>query len=178
MATRLTDREMEALVETHGNDVFKVCFVYLGRYGLADDAFQDTFLKVFEKWESFRDTSVVRAWILQIARNTCRDQLRTAWFRKRAEYEDDIGAEDGCEESSDSASLQAGLEERETEETLLRAVIGLPYRYREVLLLKAWFEMENREIANLLRITESSVRSRLKRARDRLAGMQRGGLSI
>lgn len=178
MATRLTDREMEDLAETYGSDVMKVCFVYLGRYGLADDAFQDTFLKVFEKWDSFHGISDARAWILQIARNTCRDQLRTAWFRKRAEYDDEIGAEDGDGEPSDNASLQTGLEDRETEAALLQAVISLPYRYREVLLLKAWFEMENREIANLLRITESTVRSRLKRARDRLAGMQRGGLSI
>lgn len=178
MATRLTDREMEDLVEAHGNDVMKVCFVYLGRYGLADDAFQDTFLKVFEKWDSFRGMSNARAWILQIARNTCLDQLRTAWFRKSTEYDDEIWAEEGAGEASDHVNLQTGLEDRETEASLLRAVVSLPYRYREVLLLKAWFEMENREIASLLRITESTVRSRLKRARDRLAGMQRGGLSI
>ena len=171
---QLSRQEMETLVENHGGDVMKVCFVYLGRYGLAEDAFQDTFLKAIEKWDSFQGAGEARAWILQIARNTCRDQLRTAWFRTRSSYQDEIGAEDGEADPADPHDPQVELESRETESYLLKKIIRLPLRYREVLLLKAWFEMENSEIAGLLHIAEPTVRSRLKRAREKLA-TQPGG---
>ncbi len=174
MAATRIGPDMETLVETQGNDVYKVCYVYLGRYGLADDAFQDTFLKAIEKWDTYRGDSDVRAWILQIARNTCRDLLRSSWFRTRAEYRDEIGGDEGDSGPWDPEDLQAGLEFRESESRLLDKVLHLPLRYREVLLLKAWFEMETPEIARLLHITESTVRSRLKRARAKL-GRPHGG---
>ena len=173
---QLTRQEMESLVETHGGDVMKVCFVYLGRYGLAEDAFQDTFLKVLEKWDTFQGSGEPRAWILQIARNTCRDQLRTAWFRNRSEYQDGIGAEDGEADPADPQDPQVELEAREAESALLKKIIRLPLRYREVILLKAWFEMENSEIARMLHIAEPTVRSRLKRARGKLATLPGGEL--
>ncbi len=173
---QLTRQSMETLVETHGGDVMKVCFVYLGRYGLAEDAFQDTFLKVMEKWDSFQGKGEPRAWILQIARNTCRDQLRTAWFRYRSEYQDGIGAKDGETDPADPQDPQVELESREAESSLLKKIICLPLRYREVILLKAWFEMENSEIARILHIAEPTVRSRLKRAREKLNTLPGGEL--
>ena len=59
----------------------RLCFMYLRDMSLAEDAVQETFLKVYKSLRQFRDDCSMKTWIMKIGVNTCKDMLRTGWFR-------------------------------------------------------------------------------------------------
>lgn len=154
---------IEEILDAYGDDVLRLCLLYLGERTLAEDAFQITMTKVWQQKESFRGESSMKTWILRIAANTCRDMLRRNWFRmmKRSEPEDAL------------FSLAAP---DETPARELRAlVLALPGKYREVIVLRYYQDMKLREIAALLGMPVASVASRLRRARKMLKIELEGG---
>ena len=71
--------------------LLKICYAYLCDAEQARDAVQETFLKAYLSMDSFRGDFGEKGWLIQIARNTCRDMRRSAWFRhvdKRVTPED------------------------------------------------------------------------------------------
>ena len=68
---------IEELIDLYGDAILRLCILYLGDRQLAEDAFQETFLKAWEKWDGFRGESSVKTWLTRIAVNTCRDMLRS-----------------------------------------------------------------------------------------------------
>ncbi len=145
---------IEELIDLYGNQVLRLCLMYLGDRQLAEDAFQETFLKAWKKWDSYRGESSVKTWLMHIAVNTCRDLLRSGWFRMLRKS---IPPETLFDLASEG-DLQ--------EETAVRdAVLNLPGAYREVVLLKYDQDMKIREIADALNLPMNTVSSRLRRAR-------------
>jgi RNA polymerase sigma-70 factor (ECF subfamily) len=135
----------------------------------AEDAAQDTVIKIYLNLQNFRGDSQFRTWVLSIARNEGLGRLRKAGSRR----EDSLDAE--TDESSGDytpAILTSWREipsealEREELGVLLRkAIQGLPAIYRNVVLLRDIEEMDVRETAVALGITEGAVKVRLHRAR-------------
>ena len=145
---------IEELIDLYGDGILRLCVLYLGDRQLAEDAFQETLIKAWKKWDEFRGESSVKTWLMRIAINTCRDVLRSGWFRtmRRSQPVEtlfDLAAE---------GDLQ--------EETAVRdAVLRLPGIYREVILLHCDQDMKIREIAKALGVSENTVSTRLRRAR-------------
>ena len=76
------ERQLEAWITEYGSDVLRVCAAYLCDRALAQDAVQDTFVKVWRKMDGYRSESSAKTWIMRIAINTCKDYKRTAWLRR------------------------------------------------------------------------------------------------
>ncbi len=173
--------DIEQLFILYADDILRVCSVYLGKRSLAEDAFQDVFVKVSSRAGSFRGDTPVRFWLLAIARNVCRDYLRSYWLTRVVSFEDRIDkkqSENGSESRRKSAGGD-GIEDAivsrlDNEFPLLKAVQALPARYKDVILLRFYFDMGNEEIAKQLSITESTVRSRIFRARKKLSSFMDG----
>jgi RNA polymerase sigma-70 factor (ECF subfamily) len=72
---------IEELIDLYGDGILRLCILYLGDRHLAEDAFQETFVKAWKKRDDFRGDSSVKTWLTRIAINTCRDLLRSGWFR-------------------------------------------------------------------------------------------------
>ena len=72
---------IEALIDQYGDGILRLCLMYLGDRQLAEDAFQETFLKAWKHLPSFRGNSSPKTWLTRIALNTCRSMLRTGWLR-------------------------------------------------------------------------------------------------
>ena len=72
---------IEELIDLYGDGILRLCILYLGDRQLAEDAFQETLIKAWKKWDGFRGESSVKTWLTRIAVNTCRDMLRSGWFR-------------------------------------------------------------------------------------------------
>lgn len=154
---------IEQIMESYGDDVLRLCLLYLGDRQLAEDAFQTTMVKVWKQMNSFRGESSEKTWISRIAVNTCRDTLRSGWFRmmKRSQPEEILF----------SAAAPDDSEARE-----LRAlVLALPGKYREVIVLYYYEDMKVREIAQLLGLPAASISTRLRRARAMLRLELEGG---
>lgn len=76
------EEKLESLMATYGTQVKRLCCLYLRDASLAEDAAQETFIKAWRSLASFRGESSERTWLMRIAVNTCRDALRTSWFRR------------------------------------------------------------------------------------------------
>jgi len=144
---------MEELISLYGDDILRLCLLYLGDRQLAEDAFQETFVKAWRRKDTFRGESSIKTWLSRIAVNTCRDMLRRGWFRlmKRSEPIESLFA------------LAAPQEEARAD--VRDAVLALPGKYREVIVLYYDQEMTLKEIAETTGMTVNSVSTRLRRAR-------------
>ena len=61
---------IEELIDRHGDDILRLCLYYLGDRQLAEDAFQETFVKAWRRQDSFRGESSEKTWLSRIAANT------------------------------------------------------------------------------------------------------------
>jgi len=144
---------MEEMIARYDDGILRLCLLYLGDRQLAEDAFQETFVKAWRRKDTFRGESSIKTWLSRIAVNTCRDMLRRGWFRlmKRSEPIESLFA------------LAAPQEEARAD--VRDAVLALPGKYREVIVLYYDQEMTLKEIAETTGMTVNSVSTRLRRAR-------------
>lgn len=156
--------DIEALIEAHAGAVKRCAFLCLRDERLAEDMCQEAFLRLWQNPPGEREPGRLRAWLLRVTINLCRDYLRTPWRRRvsPAQCDDLLAAPDGKPLPEDEA-LQL-----ERDEALYRAVMALPLKYREPIILHYYFDYTQQETARMLSIGDSALRSRLKRARDRL----------
>ena len=135
----------------------------------AEDAAQDTVLKVYLNLKNFRGDSQFRTWVLSIARNEGLGRLRKAGTRR----EDSLDAETDEQTGDYTPAIltswreipSEALERQELGAILRKAIDELPEIYRNVVLLRDIEEMDVRETAAALGITEGAVKVRLHRAR-------------
>ena len=151
------DDPIRRLMESYGDAMLRMCYLSLHDVMLAEDAVQDSFLKAYQKWHTFRGECSEKTWLMRIAVNTCRDYRRRAWMRwndRRVDVEQLI--------------LPGGTPVDSADDTVIRAVMALPPREKEAVLLRYYQQMKLGEIAQALGIPEGTVTSRLNRARVRL----------
>jgi RNA polymerase sigma-70 factor (ECF subfamily) len=135
----------------------------------AEDAAQEAIVKIYRNLHLFRGESQFRTWALSIARNEGLGRLRKVETRR----EDSLDAlTDGQTGDFTPAILTSwrevpnqALEQKELAAVLRQAIDGLPEIYRNVVLLRDIEEMDVRETATALGITEGAVKVRLHRAR-------------
>ena len=154
--------ELERLVEQYQTAVLRTCYLYLCDRSQAEDAVQETFLKVYKGLDSFRGESSEKTWIMKIAMNTCWSMNHSGWarfFNRRVTPE---------------MLPEAAVPFEEKDDELTRAVIRLPIRLREVILLYYYQGLKVNEIAEALGISQPSVSGRLKRGRERLRDILEG----
>jgi RNA polymerase sigma-70 factor (ECF subfamily) len=156
----------------------------------AEDAAQETALKIYRNLHLFRGESQFRTWALSIARNEGLGRLRKAESRREdsldALSDDQAGDFTPAILTSWREVPNLALEQKELAAVLRQAIDGLPEIYRNVVLLRDIEEMDVRETAAALGTTEGAVKVRLHRARallqrslaPRLKGFapKRGGL--
>lgn len=145
---------MKKLIDEYGNSILRMCFLYLKDTHLAEDAVQDTFIKVYTNYSQFKGNSNEKTWIMRIAINVCKNYLRSSWWKR-------------IDESAVLEAIPAD-ENIVEDDTLLLNVMKLSLKYKEVILLYYYQDMKIREIAKALQIPESTVSIRLKRAREKL----------
>jgi RNA polymerase sigma-70 factor (ECF subfamily) len=135
----------------------------------AEDAAQDTVIKIYLNLQNFRGDSQFRTWVLSIARNEGLGRLRKASSRREdsldAETDESTGDYTPAILTSWREIPSEALEREELGGLLRKAIQGLPEIYRNVVLLRDIEEMDVRETSVALGITEGAVKVRLHRAR-------------
>ena len=149
--------------------VFFLLLSLLHNEAEAEDAAQETAIKVYLSLKNFRGDSQFRTWVLSIARNEGLGRLRKAGTRREDSLDAEIDEQTGDYTPAVLTSWREvpseALERRELGAILRRAIDGLPEIYRNVVLLRDIEEMDVRETAGALGITEGTVKVRLHRAR-------------
>jgi RNA polymerase sigma-70 factor, ECF subfamily len=167
VAERASDLAVAELVDAYAGTLYRVAYSVLRNTADAEDAVQEAYLRVLRHRDSLSEIRDARVWLVRIVWNVVLDRKRRAKARPET---DDI---------ADAARMlpAAGLtaEERavsaQRHEQVLRAVMQLPEKEQRVLVLSAFEELSSVEIAQVLGTTESTVRSRLFRARNMLSAL-------
>lgn len=160
---------VESLYQKYCDAVFRVGMTYMNSEQEAYDIVQEVFLKLINHCGQFRDENHERAWLLRVAINCCKDQLKSRWRKKRIswnEYEDELSSADARDNVSGVA-----LEDRQL---ILSAVRSLPDIYKEVVILYYYEGYRAEEIARLIHKKPSTVRTRLQKAREQLKQLLKG----
>ena len=160
----------EELVRLHTRRVYGLCFRFTGSGSEAQDLTQEVFLRVFRTLKTFRSTEGSFAtWLARVTRNLLIDNYRrTRQERVTDSIEEQLPM---IEEAGGAASVRPdhALAGREASEILQATLQKLSPDLREAVILRDLQEMEYREIAEVLRIPEGTVKSRINRGRAELA---------
>lgn len=149
------EQQLIFLVESCQRSIYKTCCFYLNDHALAEDAMQETFLKAYRRLDQFKNQSSAKTWLMRIAINTCKDILKSAWYRHTDHR------------TSFDALPEQGAWDQEAD-TLYQRICTLPFRERDIILLYYYQDMTLEEIGKVLRVTPSCVSRKLKRARSLL----------
>jgi RNA polymerase sigma-70 factor (ECF subfamily) len=156
-----------ALMDLHGEALMRYLYSIMGTRESAEDVFQDVWVKVMEKISLFDSNVSFRPWLFRVARNVAYDSLR----RKKRWWSLDTGQSgedrDRPVEVPDPTDFGRQVV---TQETVKRLLEFLAPAYREVLYLRFFQDQSYEEIAELCRLPLGTVKSRLKRGLDYLAG--------
>lgn len=146
--------------------VYNLCYRMLGESGEAEDATQETFLRVYKNLHRYDTTRPFKTWLLSIASNHCIDRLR----KRRMQYvslDDEPTAAALALRSNDPTPEQAAVA-GELSGFIQSLLLQLDEHYRLAVIYRYWFQYSYAEIAELMDTTESAIKSRLHRARKKL----------
>jgi RNA polymerase sigma-70 factor (ECF subfamily) len=158
---------LAALVSQYSGTLYRVAYSVLRNAADAEDAVQEAFMRVLRHRDTLHEVRDQRVWLIRIVWNVVLDRKRRA--KSRPETDDVSELARVLPAGGLSAEERAAAAQHHAH--VLACVEQLPAKERQVLMLSAFEELTSVEIASVVGITESSVRSRLFRARNLMAGL-------
>lgn len=152
---------IKKIIDEYGDYLLRVAYLYVKNETTAEDIVQDVFIAFYEKREQYRQEASLKTYLVKMTVNRCHDYLRS-WQHKRVVLFEKITAK-RTHETPERIYMQ-NVESADLIETLFT----LSLTYREVIILYYYEEMSTVAIAKLLNCPESTVRTRLQRARKQL----------
>jgi RNA polymerase sigma-70 factor (ECF subfamily) len=161
-ARRGDEQAFGKLVEAYQGPVYNLAYRMLGSAGEAEDAAQETFVRIYTKLHTYQPDRKLSSWIFSIASHYCIDRLRRRGHASWLSLDEDPLV----------TVLPSG--ERDPEDEVMREEVRdeiqglveqLPPAYRAPLILRYWQDMSYQEIADVLGLSVQAVKSRLHRAR-------------
>ena len=140
-----------ALLDQYGEHILRLAYSYLHNQSDAEDILQDTLIQYLRTSPTLESPAHEKAWLLRVAGNLSKNLLRAQGYRQADQLEETLVAQ-----------------EREDLSYVWEAVKALPVPYREAIHLYYYEGYSTAQIAQILDQKESTVRSRLKRGREKL----------
>ncbi|MCM1046880.1 MAG: RNA polymerase sigma factor [Clostridiales bacterium] len=161
----MKQEELEVYIDTYGKDLYSFCCCVANDRQKAEDLYQDTFLKMYEAMEKITIITNPKSFLMGVALNLYRNYKRKTSIRQRI-----LGNRVQVDENSaDIPSKEKALDEvmisKEECEAVRRAVNKLPDKYRIPVILFYMEELSQADIAAMMQISESAVKTRIHRAK-------------
>ena len=147
---------VEEVFDKYCNTVYRLAYARVGNKYDAEDILQTVFLKLCSEKRSFSDSEHLKAWLLTVTVNSSKNLLKSAWMRLTDSLNDSITAP------------------KHEVSWVYTEVLSLPVKYRTVIHLHYFEGYSCSEIAAITNTTEATVKTRLKRARERLGKTLKG----
>ncbi len=147
----MTDEKFVQAYERFKNTVFSVIYSYTGNADDAAELSQDTFISLYTYDGSFESDEHMKAWLIRVAVNKCCNLFRSRKHLSASPIPEDMPSE-----------------ERFEPDEIIGEVMKLPEKYRIPIHLFYYEEYSISEIAEILKLSEATVKTRLKRGRDAL----------
>ncbi len=135
------------IYDTYSNTILKISYTYLKSTQLSEDILQEVILKIIKKKIKIDDKAKEKYWIIRVTINMCKDYLKSSWYRKNVELDDNLPYLP--KEQSD----------------ILSEVLRLPEKYKTVIYLYYYEEYSIKEISKILKSNESTIGTRLSRGK-------------
>lgn len=151
------DQLFKEIFDTNSKKIFHLCYGYTGDADIANDLLQETFMKVWQNLDKFRNKSLISTWIYRIAVNTCLSYLRSEKRHSKDELTDTIienRVEEHSEKNEQIALLYKSISKLEENDRLIITMVldEIPYP----------------EIAEISGISEGNLRVRIHRIKQKL----------
>lgn len=154
------------LVEDYSHRIYRLCYSFLKDQALAEDQTQEVFVSIFNSIQQFKQNSKLSTWIYRITVSSCLDQLRASQRLKRRS-----NGIVSLFDAQDMIPLPSGsdpyhhLENKEYGLIIARTLDVMPDKYKSVFILKYMDALSQKEIAEIMEITEKAVEGILSRAK-------------
>ncbi len=150
------------LYDGHKARVYGICLRMMGKGRGADDMTQEVWLRVIKNANMYRPTGTLAAWLSQLTRNACLNEMRAA---KPEDFVEDLESIADKSQSMDADSPFKGLTDNEELEQAFQA---LPSQQRAVLLMAVYEELSHSEIAKELNISVGAVKQLIVRGKENM----------
>jgi len=158
----------ETLVQRYSTPLFTFICRFLGDYDQACDILQQVFLQLYISLPHLRTGDPLKAWLFQVARNRCRDEVR----RKRTLHFSELEWVTDEDEVSPLAAMpdpdplpEEWAERRDLQACLQQAILALPPKFRAVVLLRYIAQLSFAEIGQVLQMPEATAKTYVQRAK-------------
>lgn len=165
LARRGDTRAFAQIVQRYQSPVYNLAYRMLGNPADAEDAAQETFLRVFAQLKSYHANQKFATWLLSIAAHYCIDRLRRRKYQWISLDQDNV--QETVPASTPDPEEMAFAHEREEQVQQLLQKLSPPAR--AVVILKYWNDLDVQEIAHMTGDSVSSVKVKLFRARQAMA---------
>lgn len=160
-----------SLVEAYQRPVYNLAYRMLGNAAEAEDASQEAFVRAYTRLDTYDPSRKFSSWMLSIASHYCIDVIR----RRRVNL---LSIEE-LPPMTDlsmprSAHPEYVVSRGQVADQVQQLLSTLPDHYRIPVILRYWYDMSYREIAETMDVTESTIKTRLHRARAKLAECMQG----
>ena len=148
---------LDVLIEGHYDGIYRFCYYKTGDREAAYDCAQETFLHLLRYLDTYVEQKKFKAYLYRIAGNECTD-----WFRKNS-------VQFAGEELLETIAKEDGeLKRLELSDEVFRALQVLSQAQKDVIMLHFFYDFKLREIAQIINVPMSTVKSRLKQGMDKL----------
>lgn len=146
------DQQFDYLFNKYKNDVYRLAYSYMLNVEDAEDITQKVFIKLY-KHKVYIPDGELKKWLFRVTINNCKDYFRASFFRKRSNV------------SIDDLSISSNFTFDKTDEDFLKQLQKINKKYVIVLYLYYYLGYNVEEIASIINISESGVKSRLRRGK-------------
>lgn len=151
----------ETAIYTYGEMVYRLALIQMKNRSEADDVFQEVFLRLVKYKDRIRSEEHLKAWLLRVTLNCCKKEFDKAFRRNTVAMEKECKSEESYEMEMPGNPVY-------------EAVLALPENYKSVVHLFYYEQYSVREIAKILEVSESVVKTRLYRGREMLKEALKG----
>ncbi len=155
------DQAIEYIMDQYGEELKRLIYSYVKNHSQTDDLFQDIMMKIYEQLHTFEERASLRTWLYRITANKCKDYLRSPFHRLFIWKEKFL-------ERADNKTPEKTVLLDEKKREVIRAIMELPIKDREVLILRYYQGFSIQEISDLLQVNPSTIKSRIMRAKGKL----------
>lgn len=141
------------IYERHADNIYRLCYSYMKNSQDAQDALQNTFVKLMKAEKEFDSVDHEKAWLIVTAGNTCKDMLKSWWHKTTVSYDENI-----------TDDIAGSEEDRE----LLEEILNLPVNIRVSVYLHYYEGYSSAEIGKMLKKGDGTVRGYLVKGRKML----------
>ena len=152
-------QSVQELIERYQNNLYAIAFNICKNPSDAQDVVQDTFIQYYTSKKEFEDEQHLRAWLIRVAINKAKNMTLTFWHQHKVSLEE---------------YMETLTFETPESENLFEEVMKLPKKYRIVIHLFYYEDYSVKEIAEILKLSQSNVKVRLSRARTLLKESLKG----